>query len=330
MTKFKVDNLPLTARTDTPEDVAHITVALAMLNSSVALCQSESAARMKELVDKLDASNFEVAQLRMQVTSLKSLLSTRGMKSPVRSLKSPVVRKSPSDVGDSDVAGEVQGASATAATNLNAFCDSEIDVGDTAGDSASATAQSSAQSGHRFSVQAGILGMGGAAPRPVLSVNALAFSGDSTPNYSLDNKKAIEFYEDARVAFPRMSKQDEARGRVCMRLLKGCATQEEKSWLATKETAGIIVSKTLRLLQDRFIRRLLDEYAAAGLAGPRDLVAFKDLTVSSVENRVSTLERKAKGSKLRMFNSLSAAEINQLAPRPESHQLAMNTLKRKA
>ena len=309
-----------------------------MLNSSVALCQSESAARMKELVDKLDASNFEVAQLRMQVTSLKSLLSTRGMKSPVRSLKSPVVRKSPSDVGDSDVAGEVQGASAAAATNLNAFCDSEIDVeetcyyavGDTAGDSASATAQSSAQSGHRFSVQAGILGMGGAALHPVLSVNALAFSGDSTPNYSLDNKKAIEFYEDARLAFPRMSKQDEARGRVCMRLLKGCATQEEKSLLATKETADIIVSKTLRLLQDRFIRRLLDEYAAAGLAGPRDLVAFKDLTVSSVENRVSTLERKAKGSKLRMFNSLSAAEINQLAPRSESRQPAMRTQKRKA
>ena len=167
MTKFKVDNLPLTARTDTPEDVAHITVALAMLNSSVALCQSESAARMKELVDKLDASNFEVAQLRMQVTSLKSLLSTRGMKSPVRSLKSPVVRKSPSDVGESDVAGEVQGASAAAATNLNAFCDSEIDVeetcyyavGDTAGDSASATAQSPAQSGPRFSAQAGVLGM---------------------------------------------------------------------------------------------------------------------------------------------------------------------------
>ena len=164
----------------------------------------------------------------------------------------------------------------------------------------------------------------------VPSVNALAFSGTSTPIYALDKKKAIEFYEDARLAFPRMSKQDEARGRVCMRLLKGCATQEEKSLLATKETADIIVSNTLRLLQDRFIRRLLDEYAAAGLAGPRDLVAFKDLTVSSVENRVSTLERKAKGSKLRMFNSLSAAEINQLAPRPESHQPAMNTLKRKA
>ena len=168
---------------------------------------------------------------------LKSLLSTRGMKSPVRSLKSPVVRKSPSDVGDSDVAGEVQGASAAAATNLNAFCDSRIDVeetcyyavGDTAGDSASATAQSSAQSGHRFSVQAGILGMGGAAPRPVLSVNALAFSGVSTPSYSIDNKKAIEFYKDARLAFPRMSKQDEARGRVCVRLLKGRATEEEKT-----------------------------------------------------------------------------------------------------
>ena len=229
MTKFKVDNLPLPARTDTPEGVAHITGELTMLNSPVALWQSESAARMKELVDKLDASNSEVAQLRMQVTSLKSLFSTREMKSPVRCLKSPVVRKSPSDVGDSDVAGEVQGASAAAATNLNAFCDSEIDVGDTAGDSASATAQSSAQSGHRFSVQAGILGMGGAAPRPVLSVNALAFSGDSTPNYSLDNKKAIEFYEDSRLAFPRMSKQDEARGRVCVRLFKGRATEEEKT-----------------------------------------------------------------------------------------------------
>ena len=99
MTKFKADNLPLAARTDTPDGVAHITGALTMLNSSEALWQSESAARMKELVDKLDASNSEVAQLRMQVTSLKSLLSTRGMKSPVRSLKSPVVRKSPFDVG---------------------------------------------------------------------------------------------------------------------------------------------------------------------------------------------------------------------------------------
>ena len=63
----------------------------------------------------------------------------------------------------------------------------------------------------------------------MLSVNALVFSGVSTPSYSIVNKKAIEFYEDARLAFPRMSKQDEARGRVCMRLLKGRATEEEKT-----------------------------------------------------------------------------------------------------
>ena len=94
-----------------------------------------------------------------------------------------------------------------------------------------------------------------------------------------------------------MSKQDEARGRVCMRLLKGCATQEEKNLLATKETAAIIVSKTLRLLQDRFIRRLLNEYAAAGLVGPRDLLAFQDMSVSSVEHRVSALEKKSKEPK---------------------------------
>ena len=91
-----------------------------------------------------------------------------------------------------------------------------------------------------------------------------------------------------------MSKQDEARGRVCIRLLKGFPTQEEKNLLVAKETADIIVSKTLRLLRGRFIRRLLDEYAAAGLAGPRDLLAFTDLPVSSIENRVSTLERKPK------------------------------------
>ena len=157
------------------------------------LWQSESAARVKKLVGKLDASNSEVAQLRMQVTSLKSLLSTRGMKSPVRCLKSPVVRKSPADVGDTDVAGAIQGATAAAAKNLNAFCDSDIDgdeacfyaVGDTAGDSASATAQSATQSGLRFAAQAGILGLGGAAPRSVPSVNALAFSGISTPIYAL-------------------------------------------------------------------------------------------------------------------------------------------------
>ena len=84
-----------------------------------------------------------------------------------------------------------------------------------------------------------------------------------------------------------MSKQDEARGRVCIRLLKGFPTQEEKNLLVAKETADIIVSKTLRLLRGRFIRRLLDEYAAAGLAGPRDLLAFKDMSVNSVENRVT-------------------------------------------
>ena len=75
MTKFKVDNLPLTARTDTPEGVAHITGALTMLNSSVALWQSESAARMKELVDKLDASNSEVAQLRIHASNITEVAS---------------------------------------------------------------------------------------------------------------------------------------------------------------------------------------------------------------------------------------------------------------
>ena len=111
---------------------------------------------------------------------------------------------------------------------------------------------------------------------------------------------------------------------------QGVRHPRRKKLASYQGTAAIIVSKTLRLLQDRFIRRLLNEYAAADLVGPRDLLAFKDMSVSSVEHRVSALEKKVKGAKMRMFNSLSAAEINQLSPRPESHQPAMKTLKRKS
>ena len=91
-----------------------------------------------------------------------------------------------------------------------------------------------------------------------------------------------------------LSKTKHADEFLCVFSRGAPGAQEEKNLLATKETAAIIVSKTLRLLHDSFIRRLLIEYAAAGLVGPRDLLASKDMSVSSVEHRVSALEKKSK------------------------------------
>jgi hypothetical protein len=145
---------------------------------------------------------------------------------------------------------------------------------------------------------------------------------------SFSGLTAVNYYESIRRGTSRVSRSDESRGALCMDALKACATAEERNVLSTTGLPDILVTKTLRLLHDRFIGRVILEYQTATRDVPRGIAKFSELTVNAVGNRITELEKLIPGSKLRLLSSLTFAQIGQLPTRPAEYGPKMKKTKR--
>ena len=127
----------------------------------------------------------------------------------------------------------------------------------------------------------------------------------------------VGYFEQKRRGSLRLASGDLTRASVCTNAIKACATEEEKTIISLPDSLDITVTKALLVLQDRFIGRVIDEYMKAGIPVPQDVANFKNLTVNTVNNRLTDVGKAIPGSKMRLLCHLPVGEIGQLPTRPE-------------
>ena len=169
----------------------------------------------------------------------------------------------------------------------------------------------------------------------------------------LANTTAVEYFVswhcDGLSSTKPLNQRDATRFSLVMSAFHACATADEKGKLTAAKGEGdkgrMEVKELAETLQHRFIGRMVKEYqtkaaqdkakydravqdgAARGeeiptlprcLEVPRDLMNFKPLPTSAVENRLKALNKVFPGARVRILSDITQEEILELPKPPEN------------
>jgi hypothetical protein len=202
------------------------------------------------------------------------------------------------------------GASAAAALASTVGAPTALVLAVAAGASARAAAVARAAGGRAAGARAaGARAVGGRAAAAASSGQALVWYPGSKPSSAtpLKGLTALSFYILHIKGAANLTKSDETRGKAVISCFKAVATAAEleilkpagditASDVAASDVAAndVAVALVLRKLHDRVVGRLILLYTDAGKSGDvtHTLTVFKELTVNSLSDRLSDLDKK--------------------------------------
>eukprot|EP00286_Rhodomonas_abbreviata_P023187 CAMPEP_0181299616 /NCGR_PEP_ID=MMETSP1101-20121128/6444_1 /TAXON_ID=46948 /ORGANISM="Rhodomonas abbreviata, Strain Caron Lab Isolate" /LENGTH=793 /DNA_ID=CAMNT_0023404783 /DNA_START=565 /DNA_END=2946 /DNA_ORIENTATION=+ len=316
--QFDMDNLHLTCRTSS-ETTEHLVASVQQMASMVSGLQQSSNSGRKVMERQLSVMEDAIEGLQGQVSSVVAMLTTRAPRSPAKNV-TPAPR-SPGKDRTSVSAPSTQPRDATPSTLPR----------DATSSAALVESSDSPQPDNSASVSSDSSGSGKkrppAAPQeespPKARMLQLQWLQNAAPLVTkLKGLSAVGYIKDFLAGRVTLRASDVTRGQLALNCFRAVASPEEKLLLTRENTIknSAQVTTLLHTLHDRVVGRMIKGWRehGEGRKPPKCLLAFKELTVNSVSDRLSEMDSAMPGQwKTKLTTAMTAQEAQDLPQREQ-------------